>query len=77
MVRQVTPVLSPRDDPGRFSVVDVLLCHIYPSIIATAPSVSGSERLTIAIPAFTLFQVIVVIRAPLDRDRFGIPLSLA
>jgi hypothetical protein len=45
MVRQVTPVLSPRDDPGRFSVVDVLLCHLYPSIIATAPSVSGSERL--------------------------------
>jgi hypothetical protein len=39
------------------------LCHIYPSIIATAPSASGSERRTIAMPAFTLFQVIVVIRA--------------
>jgi len=36
-----------------------------------------SERLTIATPAFTLFQVIVVSARRVDRDRFGIPRSHA
>jgi hypothetical protein len=56
--------VSPRDEPGRFSVfrrAPLPIC--IPPFIATAPSASGGERLTVAMPAFTLFQVIVVIRA--------------
>ena len=63
--------------PGASQCVGVLLCHIYPPIIATAASASVSERLTISTRALTLFQVTVVIRRWVDRDRFGIPRSHA
>jgi hypothetical protein len=44
---------------------------IYPSIFTHRSKRQRAPH--IATPAFTLFQVIVVIRAPVDRDRFGIP----
>jgi hypothetical protein len=49
--------------PALLSVSTCPSAIFIPPFIATAPSVSGGERLTVAMPAFTLFQVIVVIRA--------------